>query len=62
MTGIIFGLLLVTALSFALRNTLWIGFLGVFLLCNLYPAHSIVVAVVAVAVWLFIKYRHRGGR
>jgi len=57
MTGIVTVLLIITTLSFALRNTLWVGFLGVFLLCNLYPTHAIVVAAVAAIAYLVAKYR-----
>jgi len=60
MTGIVTGLLVVTALSFALRNTLWIGFLGIFLLCNLYPNQSIIAVVIAAVAYLFVRYRQRG--
>ena len=59
MTGIVIGLLVVTTLSLALRNTLWIGFLGVFLLCNLYPHQSVAAVVVAAVVWLYVRYRRR---
>lgn len=57
MTGIVIGLVVVTTLSLTLRNTLWVGFLGVFLLCNLYPNQAIVVITVAAAVYLIVKYR-----
>ncbi len=59
MTGIVTGLLIVTALSFAFRNTLWIGFLGVFLLCNLYPIQSVAGIVVVGLGYLFVSYRRR---
>ena len=57
MTGIVTGLLIVTTLSFAFRNSLWIGFLGVFLLCNLYPNSAIVVVAIAAIAYLFVKCR-----
>jgi hypothetical protein len=60
MTGIVTGLLIVTALSFALRNTLWVGFLGVFLLCNLYPRPSIAAVIFVAVAYLYIRYRCRG--
>ena len=56
MTGIVIGLLVITTLSLVLRNTLWVGFLGVFLLCNLFPNQSIIVAVVAVVAYLSAKF------
>jgi len=59
MTGIVIGLLVVTTLSLALRNTLWIGFLGVFLLCNLYPHQSIAAVVIGAVAYLYVRYRRR---
>ncbi len=59
MTGIVIGLLVVTTLSLALRNTLWVGFLGVFLLCNLYPTQAIVAVAIAAIAFLFVRYRQR---
>jgi|SaaInlStandDraft_7_1057024.scaffolds.fasta_scaffold546474_1 hypothetical protein len=59
MTGIVIGLLVVTTLSLALRNTLWIGFLGVFLLCNLYPHQSVAAVVILGLGYLIFRYRRR---
>jgi len=56
MTGIVIGLVVVTTLSLTLRNTLWVGFLGVFLLCNLYPRQAVVVVVIAAIGYVTAKY------
>ena len=56
MTGIVIGLLVVTTLSLVLRNTLWVGFIGIFLLCNLYPVQAVTTMVIAAVAYLVAKF------